>query len=266
MKTLARVCVLVEVRPVEEAEAVLVGRKVRRDPVEQDTDPVPVQVIDEVLEVRRRAVAAGRRVIARHLVAPGPVERVLHDRQELDVRETHRQRVVGEERSDLAIVQEPVPRLGRAPPRPQVHLVDRDRGVRPVPPRPVGHPLSVRPGEVELRDDGARAGRRLGGERVRIRLVHAVALEAGHDVVLVRRARDAGNESLPDARLPARLERFRSHVPAVPIPHDRDRPRVGSEDDKEDAGRPLERGRMRAELLVDPQVRSLVEEMQIIVG
>ena len=44
MEALARIGVLVEVRAVEVCQAVLVGREMRRHPVEDDADAAPVQV------------------------------------------------------------------------------------------------------------------------------------------------------------------------------------------------------------------------------
>ena len=102
MVALARVGMLVEVRAVEEAQAVRVPREVRRHPVEDHADARLVQHVDEVHEVLRRAVARARREVAGALVAPGAVERVLHDRHQLDVREAHALHVVGQHRGDLA--------------------------------------------------------------------------------------------------------------------------------------------------------------------
>ena len=47
VKALPRVGVLVEVRAVEEAEAVRVGGEVRGDPVEDDADPAAVERVDQ---------------------------------------------------------------------------------------------------------------------------------------------------------------------------------------------------------------------------
>ena len=85
----ARVVVLVEVGAVEVGEAVRVLGEVRGHPVEDDADAAAVEGVHEGHEVVGRAVAAGRRVVADGLVAPGAVERVLGDRQELDVGEAH---------------------------------------------------------------------------------------------------------------------------------------------------------------------------------
>jgi hypothetical protein len=92
---LARVAVLVEVRAVEEAGAVLVGREVDGHPVEEDADAGVMQPLDEDHQVLRRTVAARRREVAGRLVAPRAVERMLHDGEELDVREPHLRRVGG---------------------------------------------------------------------------------------------------------------------------------------------------------------------------
>src|SRR5204863_136512 len=93
-------------RAVEVREPVLVGREVRGDPVEDHADAAAVQVLDEVHEVLWRAVAGTRGEVAGDLVAPGAVEGVLHDRQQLDVREAELARVVGFTHVELLPVME----------------------------------------------------------------------------------------------------------------------------------------------------------------
>src|SRR5262245_6758915 len=56
VESLARISVLVQVSPVKVRESMLVRRKVRGHPVEYHTDATPMQMIDEVHEVLRRAV------------------------------------------------------------------------------------------------------------------------------------------------------------------------------------------------------------------
>src|SRR5881398_1276634 len=60
MDPLARVGVLVQMGAIEEPEPVLVGGKVRGHPVQDDPDPVLVQVVDQIHEVLWRSVPAGR--------------------------------------------------------------------------------------------------------------------------------------------------------------------------------------------------------------
>ena len=103
MRAAARVGVLVQVRPVEGGERPVVAREVRRHPVEDHADAALVQAVDEVAEVVGRAEARGRRVVAGHLVAPRAGERMLHHRQQLDVREAEVGDVVGELVGELAV-------------------------------------------------------------------------------------------------------------------------------------------------------------------
>ena len=93
----------VEMRAVEVGEAVSVGREVRWNPVEDDADAVLVQVVDQVHEVLRRAVARGGREVSGGLVSPGTVEGMLHHGQKLDVGESHLADVFGKARRGLTI-------------------------------------------------------------------------------------------------------------------------------------------------------------------
>ena len=120
MRAAPRIGVLVERRAVEPRERPLVAREVRRHPVEQHADPVRVQVVDEVAEVVGRAERRERRVVAGHLVAPRARVRVVHHRQQLDVREAEVAHVRRELVGELA----PAEAL---PPRRRMHLVDRHR-------------------------------------------------------------------------------------------------------------------------------------------
>ncbi len=124
---LAPVGVLVEVRAVEIDEAVLVGGKVRGHPVEDDADPGLVERVDEGHEVLRRAEPGGRREEPGALIAPGPRERVLHDRKQLHVREAHGLRIGRQVRRDLAVGQRPLAFVGDPPPGAEMHLVDGHR-------------------------------------------------------------------------------------------------------------------------------------------
>ena len=70
MESLARIGMFVEMRAVEVGEPVRVGREVRRDPVENYTNTVLVQVIDQVHEILRRAIARGGGEVPSSLVSP----------------------------------------------------------------------------------------------------------------------------------------------------------------------------------------------------
>ena len=214
----AWVGVLEEMGTVEVLQAELIGGKVRWDPVQDHADPVLMQVVDEEHEVLRRAVPAGRREVAGDLVAPGLVERMLHHRHELDVREAHAAHVVGETRRELAVRQPAVAFLRHAHPRAKVHLVHGERRVAVVGRAAALHPAFVAPVVSEVPHDRGLAGRRLGVRGERVGLVDAGARRLGVDVVLVDRAMaHGGDETLPDAGLLARVEAVGILVPAVEV-------------------------------------------------
>ena len=129
MHTLAGIGVLVELGAVEHGEREPVGREMGRHPVEQHTDSIAVQHVDEVPEIVRAPEPGRGLEEAGDLIAPRTGERVLHDREELDVGEAHRPRILGERLGHLPVVQRPT--LIVVPtPRTEVKLVDRHRRVR----------------------------------------------------------------------------------------------------------------------------------------
>src|SRR3954464_7320529 len=118
---------LVEMGAVERCERPVVAREVRGNPVEDDADTARMQPVDERAEIIRRPEARRGRVIARDLIAPGTGERVLHDRHELDVRETEILDVVPQLVRELEVREGTIVLEWIAAPRAEMHLVDRDR-------------------------------------------------------------------------------------------------------------------------------------------
>ena len=88
---------------VEVDQPVLVGREVGRHPVENHSEALLMQGVDEIHEVLGRAVTAGRREKAGHLVTPGWIKRMFGDGHELDMREGHLLDVPDERVGQLAI-------------------------------------------------------------------------------------------------------------------------------------------------------------------
>src|SRR5208282_6204943 len=86
MRALARVGMFVKVRAIELREAERVAREVRGSPVEKNADAGVVAAVDKLHEFSGGAVAAGGGEVANRLIAPGTVERMLHDGKQLDVR------------------------------------------------------------------------------------------------------------------------------------------------------------------------------------
>ena len=201
MESLARVGVLVQMRAVEVGEAMGVGREVRWNPVEDHADAVLVQVIDQVHEILRRAVARGGREVSSGLISPGTVEGMLHHGQELDVGEAQLSDIFGEARRGFAVGQRTIVLFWHPHPRAQMHLVNRLWCAKRVATGALLHPFTVVPLVVEVPDDRGGARRLLMQQAERVGLVDAIPVAIRFDVEFIERALGhAGDEALPYAR------------------------------------------------------------------
>src|SRR5262249_84089 len=156
----------------EAGEAVLVAREMRWHPVENDADAVPVERVDEVHEVLRRAVPRGGREISRGLVAPGSVKGMFRDRQQLDVRVAGTLDGIDEATGELGIGQ--ALSVRSALPGAEVDLIDGERGVERHAAGSRAHPFRVIPVVIETPSARRRARRNFPGKGKRIALVRAV--------------------------------------------------------------------------------------------
>ena len=190
----------VQVRSVEIPECVFVGRKVRRAPIEDDANVVLVQVIDQVHQVLTAAVPSRWCEIATGLVAPRRVERVFHDRQELDMGKAHLLDIIGQHRSQFPIAEQPIGFARVALPRAQVDLVDAVGGVEAVVLTLLAVPGVVAPVVLEVPDDRRGVRRQLPEEGEGIAFVDGVVVVFRVDVVFVDCApAQFGDEPFPDA-------------------------------------------------------------------
>ena len=218
-----RIGVFVEVRAVEISQPVPVGGEVRGHPVENHADIVLVQVVDQEHQVLRRPVAAGGGEVAGGLIAPGAVEGMLHQRQELHVGEAAVRDVLGQFRArSLDRSRSGLPNRGtasRSPGGPRRWPCGASNACRPPPLR---HPAVVLPVVVQVPDDRRRPRRQLGAEGEGIGLVDLVAVVSGNDVVLVSRAdRRHRAATLPRCPNAVVLQRMAGFRPAVEIAHHR---------------------------------------------
>ncbi len=150
-----------------------------------------------------------------------------------------------------------------APPRAQMHLVDRHRRTQRV--DAAGRRLRMRqPCLVEY--DGSRARAHFGGERHRIRFQRQLLALRPDDVELVVIAGGGTrHEQLPIAGA-AHPHRVPARIPVVEIADHGDPPRIGREHHEGHAVDAVERHRMRAELVVEPLVGAFAKQMKIEIG
>ena len=211
---------------------------------------MPVHRVDERPQVVRLAERGVRGVVAAHLVAPrGPV-RVLHHRQQLDVREPELDHVLDELVGEVTPAEALAPRAG-------VHLVDRHRGGADRSRR--GARASRRAPDVARAVDERRvpAVPRRGTRRVGLEPRDAVRA-AHRELVGLPLARVRG-DARPHARDPLRGEDVDALAPRVPVPDDRHVARVRRPDREACAPR-----RARApRALPEPLVASLAEQVEV---
>src|SRR5580704_6540610 len=132
MGALARVGMLVKMRAVEFGEAEGVTREVRGSPVEKNADARVMAAVDKFHEFRGRAVAAGRREVANRLIAPGAVEGMLHDGEQLEMGVTEIFDVGNELIAEFAVSEPAIAVFGDAAPRAEMNFVNGDGGFEPI--------------------------------------------------------------------------------------------------------------------------------------
>ena len=120
---------LEQVSAVEKRKAVAVGREVRWNPVENDADVVLVQVVHEVHEILRSAVARRRCEVAGGLISPGAIERMLHNREKLNMSEAQLGDVLCQPGRHFAVGERAVVLFRHAHPGAEVDLVHRHGSV-----------------------------------------------------------------------------------------------------------------------------------------
>ena len=207
----ARIGMLVKRRAIEARKAVAVAREVRGHPVHDHADALFVGAVDQVLEIVGRAVARGRRIIAGHLIAPARVERIRHQRHELEVRIAHLNRIIDEIGRKIAIGKPLLPRA-------EVAFIDVHRRVVAL--AAAIEIRAVGPLERLRLPDHRRGAHRFAALRVRVRLHQNSAVVSGHGILIELSFLCDADQNLPYAgRADGRhLVGFR--IPVVPITDD----------------------------------------------
>ena len=269
MLPLAGIGILVQGLTVELGQSVRILREVGGHPVEDDPDPVLVQVVDQVHEVLGAAVAGSRGVVARHLIAPGPVEGVLGNPHELDVGVAHVLHVFRQGPGQIAIGVKAVVIAARMPhPGTRMAFVDGHGAfVVGIVCRSPFHPVVVRPLEaLDGRDAGCRSRTQLGRRRVRVGLVEFPSVAGIYEELVQLALGRLRYEELENAHI---LRRQADHVmtglvPAVKLADHGDGSRMGRPHVKPD---PLASGLVRPgmspQLAEDVVVGPLAEEIHI---
>ena len=156
MSPLARIGMLVEMRPVELRKTVRVAREMRGSPIEKNAEAGLMAAVDKFHEISGSAEAASSREIAERLVAPGTVVRMLHDGEQLDVRIAEVFDIWNELVAEFVVVEPAIVIFRHAAPGAEMNFVNGNRRLKPVFLRTMRNPIGVVPFVViEACNDGA---------------------------------------------------------------------------------------------------------------
>ena len=261
MEALPRIGVLVERGAVEIGEAMRVGREMRGHPVDDDADPGLMQPVDHGGKLLWRAIARGGREEAHGLIAPRSGKGMLGDRHELHMGEVHVLQVIDQQPANDVVIEHFA--IGAAPPRAQMHLVDRDRLVMQ---RTLGtalHPRVVLPVMlVHAMHDRAGGGGLLLTERHRIGLERLQVAMCADDLEFVEIPDgEVRHEQFPQPCAETAAQRVAAAIPCVEMADDADAAGIGGPDREDDALDALMFDRMRAETLPQFLVAAFGDEV-----
>src|SRR5579862_3333405 len=186
-------------RAVKVSQAMLVRREVRRHPIENHGDAPLMQVVHQEHEILRCSVTRGGSKVASSLISPGAVKRMLHHRQQFNVRELHALNVFGKTRRHLTIAEGSI--LLAAHPGSEMDLVDGNRGMQRILFHPLLQPLAITPLIVEVPDHRSRTRRFFMQQPKRIRLVDDISVMMRNNVEFVNRTLTySGDKAFPYSR------------------------------------------------------------------
>ena len=221
MLALLWVCILIQRLAVKVCQTVFVTRKMCRNPVQNDTDFMLMQIIDEVHKVLRRAVAGCRRIISRDLIAPRAVKRMLCDANQLDVSISHLLEIGDQLRRQLAeVIKSRIVLIFRRVlfPRARMHLINCHRLLLEFGLCAFVNPTIVRPLKSVNRSDlGCSARAHLCAEAIRVTLENRLAILTGHGIFVQRTFLHARHEQFMNTERLQTRHRVRFAIPAVKI-------------------------------------------------
>ena len=193
---------------------------------------------------------------------------MLHDRHQLHVGESHVEGVFGELDGGVPVAQWLFPPFQAPSPGSEVYLVDRDRGIQTDAVPAMRHPFAIRPVVVQIPYPGSGSGGQLGEEGERVCLVYGVIVVTRDHVILVAIPfAQTRNEALPDSGfVMSDLHGVRDWAPFVEIACDRHALRVRRPDGEECTLLALHGHGSSPELLVEPKVIPLFEQVDVVLG
>ena len=103
---LLRVQMLIKAGAVKVGKPLVVFREPPRHPVQDHADSLPVQFINQILEIRRHSISGGRRIIGCSLISPEVIFRMLHHRHTFHMGISHLLHIGNQLLRDFSVIRQ----------------------------------------------------------------------------------------------------------------------------------------------------------------
>ena len=250
MGSLSRVKMLVQTRSIKRRKSEGIAREVCRYPVENNTNVVLVHRIHKIAEVIRRSVSCCRCVIARYLIPPGLVKRMLHHWHQFYMGVAELFHIRSQHRSDLTVVIK-FTAIVRFFPGAKMHFINRNRRFVALCDTTLLHPVLILPGIFSKINHNTRIVRtQLCCIRVWIRFqIRQTALCLNFIFIDVARA-NTGDKEFVDPGL-QKIHLICSSVPVIEVSDNADTDRIRCPDCEVNTTDAVDFYRVCTQLLID---------------
>ena len=250
MGSLSRVKMLVQTRSVKRRKSESITWEVCRYPVENDTNVILMHRIHKIAEVIRRSVTCCRCVIARYLIPPGLVKRMLHHWHQFYMGVAELFHIRSQHRSDLTVVIK-FTAIVRFFPGAKMHFINRNRRFVALCDTTLLHPVLILPGIFSKINHNTRIVRtQLCCIRVWIRFqIRQTALCLNFIFIDVARA-NTGDKEFVDPGL-QKIHLICSSVPVIEVSDNADTDRIRCPDCEVNTTDAVDFYRVCTQLLID---------------
>ena len=119
---------LIQWHAVKPSQTMCIFWKMCRYPIQDHIDSILMHVIHKIHKIFRQTISSGRCIIIRHLIAPGPIKRILCNTHQFNMRISHFFNIICNHRCQIPIIiKSIIAILDRFFPGSQMHLIDCHR-------------------------------------------------------------------------------------------------------------------------------------------
>ena len=250
MGSLSWIEMLVQACTVKSRKSESITWEVCRYPVENDTNVILMHRIHKIAEVIRRSVTCCRCVIARYLIPPGLVKRMLHHWHQFYMGVAELFHIRSQHRSDLTVVIK-FTAIVRFFPGAKMHFINRNRRFVALCDTTLLHPVLILPGIFSKINHNTRIVRtQLCCIRVWIRFqIRQTALCLNFIFIDVARA-NTGDKEFVDPGL-QKIHLICSSVPVIEVSDNTDTDRIWCPDSEVNTADAVNFDRVCTQLLID---------------